>query len=193
MIAAAPDQLAAPPPPVVPAPRRESAAIGPAAAVATVIVLIFLGAQLVNAALPARAGGSVDLGPVRVELVAGWQLMHTDLGPRLAKGSVAIDVEIVPYDGTAAELYDDFVVDGLAPFANSFSATPPAPISLQAGLPAVRGSYTGIFGVGEVEGQLTTAVASDTGIVFDAWGRSGTLRALLPEVETMIDSLEIVE
>lgn len=193
MTAAVSAQLPAAPPPSTPAPRRQSAAARPTAAVATIIVVLFFGAQLVNGSLPARAGGAVDIGPLRLELAPGWEFSQTEFGPRLAKGAVAVDIASLAYSGTPVELYDDFVAEALVPYASGFGATPAVPLTLDNGLGAVRGTYVGIFGVGEVEGQLTALTVAGWGVVFDAWGRSGTLRAVLSEVEQMIDGLAPVE
>ncbi len=179
--------------------RFDPAGTRPTVVVGIVIVALFFGAQLVNAVLPARAGdggaqpgpgGAVDVGPLRIHLAPGWQQVQTEAGARLAKGSVAIDIQSTAYGGDAAALYRDFVEQVLAPAANGFGATPPSLVNV-GGLPGVRGAYTGIFGVGEVEGQLTAFIVGGTGFVFDAWGSPGTLRALLAEIELMMASIEV--
>jgi hypothetical protein len=174
----------------------------PTVMVAVFILVMFFGAQLVNAVLPAQAigpgiqpgpAGSVEIGPLRIHLASGWQALETDFGPRLARGSVAIDIQSAAYVGDAASLYDEFVEDGLAPHATGFMATPPSLVPVGPGIAGARGAYTGVFGVGEVEGQLTAFIVGGTGFVFDAWGRAGTLRSLLADVELMIDTLEVIE
>jgi hypothetical protein len=134
---------------------------------------------------------AVDLGPILVQLPAGWQVVEGPGGaPRMVKGSVAIDVASVAFNGDASTLYRGFVDQVLEPNASGFSATQPTPAQVGAGLPAVRGLYTGVFGEGgQIEGHLTAIVAGGQGFIFDGWGPVGTLRPLLAEIEAVTNTL----
>jgi hypothetical protein len=184
--------------------RFDPTGVRPTMLVAGVIVALFFGAQLVNAVLPApgagpgpqpQPGGAVDIGPLRVSLAPGWQAVDGPLGPRLARGSVAIDFQVDAFDGDAASLYRVFVEQALAPHATGFSATDPSLVQVGSGIAGARGAYAGVFGTGasdgQVEGQLTVFVVDGTGVVIDAWGPMGTLRPLLSDVELMISTIEV--
>lgn len=182
---------------------RDEAGLRPTLAVAGLILLLFVGSQLLNAAIPARADGltgdpqegrSLVLGRLRLHLAPGWQALETSLGPRLVRGAVALDVQRAAFSGNAHELYDAFVREALAPAASGFSATAPVLTSLGPELSGARGAYTGVFGEGgEIEGQLTSVVVDGDGFVFDAWAPLGNLRALLPDVELMLSTVELSE
>lgn len=215
--ASPPDAQSVPPPPPPPPPAPvagggsgralmswlDPQGIRPTAIVAGVILALFFGSQLLNGILPAAAqqggipvgpGSTVELGALRIHLVGGWQAVNGPVGPRLAKGSVAVDVQSGPFTGDPADLYAEFVNTQLAPFATGFGATQPSAITVGPGVRAARGAYTGVFGdAGEIEGEVTAMATGGTGYVFDAWGASGTLRSLLAEVQRMLETVEVVE
>lgn len=187
------------PAPATRAPRLDPAGNRPTAVVAAVIALLFFGSQFVNAVIPGGGtggqpvGGAAEIGNTRVLLADGWQVTDEAGGTRLAKGSVAIDVLNIDFAGDPSALYEEFVARALAPDAIGFEATDPRLVIIGAGIPAARGAYAGIFGqAGEVEGQLTAFVIDGDGYVFDAWSHAGGLSRLLPEVELMIDSVEVI-
>lgn len=205
-----PAAAAVPPPPPAPpgfpvqaarAPRLDPASVRPALLLAGVIAAIFFGSQILNAVVPAASGGAgpqagatLDVGQLRIQIARGWQSLDGPVGPRIAKGSVAIDIGTIAFSDDVRTLYDDFVADALAPHAIGFGATAASLVEVGNGLPAARGAYTGVFGEGgEIEGQLTALVVAGQGYVFDAWGQAGSLNPLLPEVELMLDTLQVVE
>ena len=180
--------------------RFDPTGIRPTVTVAVIILVLFFGAQLVNGILPASAGGpgpqpqpggAVDIGPIRMHLASGWQAIDTDGGVQVVRGSVAMDFQTLAFSADAATLYNAFVSQALAPNATGFAATDPSLVQVGPGIPGARGAYTGLFGVGEVEGQLTAFVVGGTGVVIDAWGPMGSLRALLGDVELMISTIEV--
>ena len=180
------------------APRLDPAGVRPTIAVAALIALLFFGSQLVNAVIPGTGDvgqsgdGGVDIGVIRVQLADGWYVSDEAGGTRVAKGSVAIDILDVDFEGDPSSLYEGFVAEALAPNATGFEATDPALVVVGGGMPAARGGYAGIFGqANEVEGQLTAFVVEGHGYVFDAWSHVGGLTRLLPEVELMIDSVQV--
>jgi hypothetical protein len=77
--------------------------------------------------------------------------------------------------------------------AIGFGSAQPAGIQIGGSSPAARGIYTGVFGENQLEGEVTTFITGTTdGWVWDAWGPSGTLGALLTEVHGMIDNVQFV-
>lgn len=149
---------------------------------------------------PLPPGSVLELGPLRIPLEAGWQPQD---GPsdsilvRLTKGSAAIDVVSLNIQGgtaTPANVYTGYM--GLVaqdPAAVSFTNTPPTNIQIGQARPAARGSYTGVFGSSQIEGEVTAFVTSDTAAwVWDAFATGGTLRTLLPETQRMIDNIQVV-
>ena len=149
---------------------------------------------------PLPPGSVLEVGPLRIPLESGWQ---PQAGPsdsilvRLVKGSAAIDLVSLNVQGgtaTPANVYAGYM--GLIaqdPEAVGFSNTPPSNIQIGQGLPAARGSYTGVFGSSQIEGEATAFVTSASdGWVWDAYASAGTLRALLPEAQRMIDNIQVV-
>ncbi|MDP8904101.1 MAG: hypothetical protein M3N29_02080 [Chloroflexota bacterium] len=183
--------------------KLDPTGIRPTAIVAAVIVALFVGAQLVNAVipLPARPGSGtggegdrfVTFGGLRMTLVSGWQPSQGPGSGQLVKGSVALDIYVLDYDGTATTLYSAFVSQMVGRNATGFQPTEPSVITLGA-IPAARGSYVGIFGEGgELEGEVTTVVVGARGYGFDAWAPGGSLNGLLGEVRQMLDTLHVVQ
>ena len=187
--------------PAARAPRLDPAGVRPTLILAAVIAVLFFGSQILNAVIPAAAGGAdpqapgtLDVGALRIQIAPGWQALDGPVGPRIARGSVAIDIGNVPFTGDVRSLYDEFVAQALAPHAIGFGATAASLVEVGNGVPAARGAYTGVFGEGgEIEGQLTALVVGGQGYVFDAWGQAGSLNPLLPEVELMLDTLRVIE
>jgi len=222
----------------------DPAGLRPTAIVAGIILALFFGAQILNAAIPAPRPGTgpgigpgtgpisgpgqpgqtlppiavpstgpgttpdpgqplppgsvLEVGPLRIPLESGWQ---PENGPsesiviRLVKGSAAIDlVSLTVQGGTAtpANVYAGYI-QLIAADGTGFTSVPPTNIQLGQGLPAARGSYAGVFGSSQIEGEITAFVTSATsGWVWDAFATSGTLRSLLPEAQRMIDNIQVV-
>ncbi len=214
----------------------------PTAIVAGMILALFFGAQILNAAIPAPRPGTspgtgpgtgpisgpgepgqtlppiavptagpgtdqgqplppgsvLNVGPLRIPLESGWQAEN---GPsesivvRLVKGSAAIDLVTLSVQGgsaTPANVYGGYM-QLIAADGTGFSSVPPSNIQIGPGLPAARGSYAGVFGSSQIEGEVTAFVTSATsGWVWDAFATSGTLRTLLPEAQRMIDNIQVV-
>ncbi len=197
-----PARYAAPPgygAPQIRASRLDPAGNRPTLVVAAFIALLFFGSQFANAVIPdgvtgrRPAGGAAEIGNIRVLLADGWRITDVEGGTRLAKGSVAIDVLNIDFAGDPSALYEEIVAQALAPNAMGFEATDPSLVIIGAGIPAAQGAYAGIFAhAGEVEGQLTAFVVDGDGYVFDAWSHAGGLSRLVPEVELMIDSVQVI-
>lgn len=146
---------------------------------------------------PNQPGGrTVEIGPLRITLPAGWQAGQTqDGGFQMNKGAVFIDVQTLtlqqPADATA--LCAAFLQQVLAPNATGFAASQPTPVPIN-NATAARANYTGAWAnLGEVEGQVTTIVVGQQAFFFDAWGQAGQLRTLLPEVELMFQTMQVVQ
>ncbi len=147
---------------------------------------------------PLPPGSVLEVGPLRIPLESGWQ---PQAGPsdsilvRLVKGSAAIDlVSLTVQGGTAtpANLYAGYM-QLIAQDGTGFTNVPPSNIQIGQGLAAARGSYTGVFGSSQIEGEVTAFVTSASGgWVWDAFATAGTLRALLPEAQRMIDNIQVV-
>ena len=59
-------------------------------------------------------------------------------------------------------------------------------------MPAARGSYNGVFGQNQVEGDVTAFVTGTTdGWAWDVWGPTGTVNPLLSEARRMIDNIQV--
>jgi len=146
----------------------------------------------VTTALP--AGSTLTLGPLRIPLEGGWvpqEVPDSNVIVRLVKGSAALDIFSASIQGQAdaAAVYN-FYIQSLQG-ASGFNATQPNLIQVGNGIPAARGTYTGVFGQSQFEGQVTTIVVGATGFIFDAFGSSGTLGTLLPEAQRMVDNLQV--
>jgi hypothetical protein len=166
-------------------------------AVAGVVLVLYLGPQILNGLMSApggQAGQILDAGPFRMMLLPGWQTgTAASGGLNVTKGSVEIELVALSSHADAAALYDSYVDGSLAPGATGFGASDPSSLKV-GGVPAARGAYTGVLGgdSGQVEGEITTLVVIDQGYVFDARGPMGTLHGLLAEVEQMISTTELV-
>lgn len=145
---------------------------------------------------PLPPGSSLTVGPLRIPLEGGWvpqDVPDSNIVVRLVKGGVRIDVFGVTLQGQAdaSEAYNFYMSD-LRADASSFSATQPNLITIGNGIQAARGTYTGVFGSLQVEGEVTTiSTGGGAGFIFDAWGQTGTLRTLLPEAQQMIDNIQV--
>jgi hypothetical protein len=197
--------------------RLDPQGIRPTVAIAAFLLAFFFGSQILNSVIPARGSvplpnpggpqptpigpgptsqpggvGTIIMGPLTVQVPAGWQAFEGPVGPRIAKGSVAIDIQTTGFSGDASALYRSFVDQVLRPNASGLTATEPTLVSIGGGLPAVRGLYTGIFGQdGQVEGHVTALVVGGQGFIFDAWGPVGTVRPLLNEIELITNTLVV--
>lgn len=138
-------------------------------------------------------GQTVDIGPLRLTLPAGWNAGQTPNGNfRMVKGGVAIDLVILDTQGDAAAIYNAYVNQALAPDAQGFGATQPSAVPI-AGTTAARGAYSGVFGnAGQIEGEVTTVALRGKGYIFDAWGQLGTLGPLRQEVQRLLDTMQVI-
>lgn len=144
---------------------------------------------------PLPPGSTLTVGSLRVPLESGWvpqEVPGTNIIVRLAKGSVAIDVLSASIAGQAdaAAVYSSYMSE-LADAATGFGSTSANALQIGSGIPAARGSYTGVFGQFQVEGEVTTFVVGAQGFIFDAWGGSGTLAGSLAEAQRMIDNIQV--
>jgi hypothetical protein len=135
------------------------------------------------------------LGPLRIPLESGWvpqEVPDSNILVRLTKGSVAIDIFSASIQGQAdaATVYN-FYLQSIQSAATGFGASQPNLIQVGNGIPAARGTYQGVFGQTQVEGQVTTIVVGATGFIFDTWANGGALTTLLPEAQRMIDNLQV--
>jgi hypothetical protein len=147
---------------------------------------------------PVQPGQTLTLGPLRIPLESGWQpqdVPDSNIVVRLVKGNVAIDLFGASIQGQvdAAAVYNAYLTQSLQPSATGFTASQPNLLQIGNGIPAARGTYTGVFGQSQIEGQVTTIVVGASGFIFDTWGSAGTLGQLLPEAQRMIDNLQVVQ
>jgi hypothetical protein len=209
----------------------DTATLRPTLGVAALILAVFFGVQLVNAAVPAggrtgvgpgpgvertpdpaaptpfqptqppvgpgpaQPGETLTIGPLRLSLPSGWQTGQTQSGNfRMGKGGVIIDLNtlVLDQDADATGLCAAFINQVLAPDATGFSTSQPVPFAVT-GASAARALYSGVFGqAGEVEGQVTVIVVGRQAVFFDAWSGPGMLRALLPEIERIFETAQVV-
>ncbi len=145
---------------------------------------------------PLPPGSTLPVGPLRIPLENGWvpqDVPGSDIVMRLVKGGVAIDFFSASVPGDAATLYNGYM-SSLQEGSTGFGATQPNLIQLGNGIAAARGSYTGLFGSTQVEGEITTIVlAGGQGWVLDVWTGSGMLGAQLAEADRMIDNLQVAQ
>jgi hypothetical protein len=145
---------------------------------------------------PLPPGSVVTIGPLRMPLENGWvpqEVPGSNIIVRLVKGGASIDVFSASIQGQAgaAAVYNAYINE-MAPSATGFGATQPNAIQLGNGIPAARGSYTGVFGQNQIEGEVTTLVSGpDQGWIFDVWSAAGTLRSALPEAQQMMSNLQV--
>jgi len=144
---------------------------------------------------PLPPGSTLTIGPLAMPLESGWvpqDVPDSGVIVRLVKGGVAIDVFSAPVSGQAdaAAVYVAYMNE-LAGAADGFGATQPNALSVGNGIPAARGTYTGVFGASQAEGQVTTLALGAQGWIFDIWSGSGALRSLLPEAQAMVDGLRV--
>jgi len=147
---------------------------------------------------PVPGGSVLEVGRLRIPLEAGWT---PGAGPsssivvRLTKGSAAIDLVTLTVEGgvaTPTGVYNGYM-QLVGADATGFANAPPSNIQIGQGMPAARGSYQGVFGSSQIEGEITAFATSDTDAwVWDAFGSAGTFRALLPEAQRMIDNIQVV-
>jgi hypothetical protein len=147
---------------------------------------------------PAQPGSTLTLGPLRIPLENGWtpqEVPDSNVIVRLVKGNVAVDLYGASIQGQAdaGAVYNAYLTQSLQPAATGFNASQPNLLQIGNGIPAARGTYTGVFGQSQIEGQVTTIVVGANGFIFDAWGSAGTLGQLLPEAQRMIDNLQVVQ
>ncbi len=146
---------------------------------------------------PLPPGSTLTVGPLRIPLENGWvpqDVPGSNIVLRLVKGSAAVDFFSVTIEGQAdpATIYN-FYMSSLQDQGTGFGATQPNLLQIGAGIPAARGSYTGLFGQSQVEGEVTTIALGSQGWIFDAWADAGALRPLLPEAQRMLDNLQVVQ
>jgi hypothetical protein len=145
---------------------------------------------------PLPPGSTLTVGPLRIPLENGWtpqEVPNSNIIVRLVKGGTVVDVFSASIQGQAdaAAVYNAYI-DSMREQATGLAATQPNLIQIGNGVPAARGSYTGVFGGDQIEGEVTTMVVGDTqAFIFDVWSGAGNLRSLLPETQRMIDNLQV--
>jgi hypothetical protein len=173
----------------------------PTLVVAALIATLFFGSQIVNEAIPARAGVDgrdpgtpVAIGPdAQITPLAGWSVGELDGGGiRLEKGFVAVDLFEPDFSGTAADLAQGYVDQVLRPAATQLTSTQPQVATGEAGS-AARLTYSGIFtgASGTIEGEVTVFIASGAAVVADAWSPQGELAQAIDEVHEMLNTIEV--
>ena len=147
---------------------------------------------------PLPPGSFLTAGPLRIPLAAGWQPTTNTNSSAIAtmvKGAVQIDLfstSITGGTGTPSAVYDTYMTF-IGQSATGFVSGQPTGIQIGGSLPAARGVYNGVFGSNQLEGEVTAFITGTSdGWVWDAWGPSGTLGALLPEIHSMIDNVQLV-
>ncbi len=136
------------------------------------------------------------MGPLRIPIENGWapqQVPDSNIIVRLTKGSVSVDLFSASIQGQAdaATVYNEYI-RSMQQVSTGLGATQPNVVQIGNGQLAARGSYAGVFGQSQVEGEVTTlVVGGTTGFIFDVWAGAGTLRTLLPEAQRMIDNVQV--
>ncbi len=138
----------------------------------------------------------MTVGPLRIPVESGWvpqEVPGSNIVVRLVKGGVVMDVFSASLNGQAdaATVYNSYI-DSMRGQADGLAATQPNQVQVGNGFSGARGTYTGVFGQNQVEGEVTTMVTDPSqGFIFDVWSGTGNLRPLLPEAERMIDNLQV--
>jgi hypothetical protein len=168
----------------------------PTIVVAAVIAVLVFGGYVAAAALSEPAGPPVSVGGVvTVQPLTGWQVVNTsEVGGlptlRLTRGVGNLDVvAVVPYDGSARALADDYVNRVLSHQLTHLSVSGDlTSVPLREGLVGERFSYIGVTQTGSsIEGEVTAVVTTDDGVVFDGWAPQGLLTFVDGDIHTMID------
>lgn len=146
---------------------------------------------------PVPPGSFLTAGPLRIPLVAGWQPAtntNSSAIASLVKGAVQIDLFSATITGGTASptaVYNTYM-SFIGQNATGFGSGRPTGVQIGGGLPAARGVYQGVFDGNQLEGEVTAFLTGTSdGWVWDAWGPPGTLGTLLPEVHSMIDSVQL--
>lgn len=147
---------------------------------------------------PLPPGATLTVGPLRIPIENGWvpqEVPGSNIIVRLVKGGAAVDLFSASIQGgqaDAAAVYNAYVNSLQGQATSGFGATQPNVIVIGNGIQAARGTYTGVFGQSQVEGEVTTIAPGGTqGFIFDVWAGTGTLRTLLPEAQRMIDNMQV--
>jgi hypothetical protein len=166
--------------------------------VVAVLAVVVFGGYVTAAALSGSEGGPVDVADlVRIDPAPGWELATPSAdrsGARLTRGNATLDVLAGPFDGTAADLVEEYVTGGLEPQAEQLSVSGAETVRLASGLIGARVSYVGTFREVQVpiEGEVTAVVSrSGVGAVFDGWAPSGMLRSVQGDVRAMVETAEV--
>jgi hypothetical protein len=147
---------------------------------------------------PAARPSVVVVGTVTIMPLEGWEEAERFQDPegiRLTKGTGTLDALGFSFQGSPEELFDEYVLNVLAPQASQIRTTEQLEIvHLDAGFTAVRGFYFGVFGErnASIEGELTTVlVPGGTGVVFDGWAETGSYQFVRDEVNHMVQGLRV--
>jgi hypothetical protein len=179
----------------VPSQQREERRWLPTIAVAAVISFVVFGGYVTAAALSEPAGPPVSVGDVvTIQPLSGWQVVGTGTEAglptlRLTRGVGNLDVvAVVPYDGSARALADEYVNRILSQQLSRLSVSHDlGAVSLRAGVTGERFSYIGVTDTGSsVEGEVTAVVDGGDGVVFDGWAPEGLLTFVSDDMHTMI-------
>lgn len=147
---------------------------------------------------PLPPGSTLTVGPLRIPLENGWvpqEVPGSNAIVRLTKGGVFIDLFSASIQGQAdaATVYNAYIRE-MQQDSPGLGATQPNVVQIGNGQLGARGSYTGVFGQSQIEGEVTTLVVSSTqGFIFDVWAAAGTLRTVLPEAQRMIGNVQVGE
>jgi hypothetical protein len=165
--------------------------------VTALLAFVVLGGYVVGGALSQPAGPTVDVGGVvRLQPLSGWELAGRS-GDRvhLTRGSGSLEVVVGPFSGSAQDLAAEYVRRSLEPDADRLSVSSDTePVRLASGLTGVRLTYVGRFGRSQtpIDGEVTAVVSpSGVGVVFDAWGPTGTLRYIADDARAMADAAQV--
>jgi hypothetical protein len=182
----------------LPAPPPRERAVLPLVALIAVLGAVVFGGYVVSDAIASPGGGPVDVGAiVRIHPPPGWAVAKRSTDPpsvRLSRGNGTLDVLAGRFSGSPEDLLRIYVTRNLEPQAQQLSVSRPEQVRLASGLTGLRVSYVGTFGgVGTpIEGEVTAAVSSSgDGVIFDGWAPSGSLGAVLDDIEAMVDGAEV--
>lgn len=139
-------------------------------------------------------------GIVRVDPVPGWvetaRRQETGVHELLVQRGVA-GLYVAAIDGaggTAEDLADAYVAEGLHTEYAQVTIGDAEPATLDGGIPAVRFGYVGITADGvTTEGVVVTAVGPrGDGVVFDGFAPEGELAGAVGDLREMIEGAEFL-
>ncbi len=144
-----------------------------------------------NAPGPVQPGTGVEIGSgVVVYPAAGWTVVGSEPGQTvLQKAGTILIVGAVPWTDTPLALataYRDAFFAG-----EELTANEPEPGEIGSGIPAVAFAYSGVLQGTQVDGAMFVGATGQTGIVFNVFGASGTLRSVSDDLDSILATVQV--